>query len=365
MLGSEPQMGTGTARRLRVLKRIVVAGVLVGIAYGILLHLVAYDGTLVEAVTGALIGAIHGLLISLAIGALEIFGIRTRLGQIVEGAPFVVTLGVKGTVYGAILAIVNVVEPGTRALGLSPAVGRAQIVAVIFSVFVATAFIFVWQISRIVGGRTLQNWVLGHCHRPRLEQRFFLFIDVVGSTPLAERLGPDAVHQFLNRVFLLASDPIDDHGGEIYQYVGDEMVITWTEGNGAPGARPLRCFAAIEAALDKAAPEFAQLFGVAPRVRGALHAGSVIVGEVGGSKRDIVFHGDVMNTTARLEQVARELERRLVVSADAMSRLAGADSYPVEDLGERAVRGRARPIQVYAVKAVTNMAGRDSPVASR
>ncbi len=298
-------MRTGTARRLRVLRRIVIAGMLVGIAYGIVLHLVAYDPTLVEVVTGALIGAIHGLLISSAIGALEIFGIRTRLGQCVEGAPFVVTLGVKGTVYGAIVAIVNVVEPGTRAVGLSPAVGRMQMVAVIFSVVATTAFIFVWQISRIVGGRTLQNWVLGRYHRPRPEQRFFLFIDVVGSTPLAERLGPDAVHQFLNRVFLLASDPIDDYGGEIYQYVGDEMVITWTVLKGAPEARPLRCFAAIEAALEAAAPEFARLFGVAPRVRGALHA---------------------------------------------------------EDLGKRAVRGRANLIQVYAV---SSMADRDSPVASR
>ena len=99
------------------------------------------------------------------------------------------------------------------------------------------------------------------------------------------------------------------------------------------------------------------------RVRSALREGAVEgLGEVGGSKRDIVFHGDVMNTTSRLEQVARELERRLVVSADAMSRLAGADGYPVEDLGKRAVRGRANLIQVYAV---SSMADRDSPVASR
>jgi adenylate cyclase len=96
-----------------------------------------------------------------------------------------------------------------------------------------------------------------------------------------------------NRVFVLASDPVDDHRGEIYQYVGDEMVS----------------------------------------VRGALHVGPVIVGEVGGRKRDIVFHGDVMNTTSRLEQVARELDRRLVVSADAIGRVAGEEHYPLEDLG--------------------------------
>jgi adenylate cyclase len=61
-----------------------------------------------------------------------------------------------------------------------------------------------------------------------------------------------------------------------------------------------------------------------------------------------VFHGDVMNTTSRLEQVARELDRRLVFSADAVDRLAGADAYPLEDLGARVLRGRSSPIQVYA-----------------
>src|SRR5258708_32849443 len=94
-------------------------------------------------------------------------------------------------------------------------------------------------------------------------------MDVVGHTPLAERRGPDAVHQFLNRVFLLASDPIDDYGGEIYQYVGDEMVITWTVLKGAPEARPPRCLAAIDAAPEAAAPEFPRLFGVPPRLRWA------------------------------------------------------------------------------------------------
>ncbi|HXA95312.1 MAG TPA: hypothetical protein VN323_07125 [Candidatus Dormibacteraeota bacterium] len=70
---------------------------------------------------------------------------------------------------------------------------------------------------------------------------------------------------------------------------------------------------------------------------------------IGGRKRDIVFHGDVMNTTSRLEQVARELGRRLVVSADAIGRLAGAEAYPLEDLGARPLRGRSSPVQVYGV----------------
>jgi adenylate cyclase len=202
-----------------------------------------------------------------------------------------------------------------------------------------------------VGPRTLRNIVLGRYHRPRSEERFFLFVDIAGSTSLAERIGPAAVHRFLNSVFRLASGPIDDCGGEIYQYVGDEMVVTWTVAGGRGAARPIACLFAIRAALEEAAPEFEREFGVAPRVRAALHAGPVISGEIGGSKRDIVFHGDVMNTTARLEQATRDLGRSFLVSADALSRLTDTGGYAREALGPQALRGRAAPVEVYAVSA--------------
>ena len=312
-------MRRGTRRRLELLGRVVVAGMLVGSVYGALLNVTAF-GT---PNFGVQIGAIHGFLLSATIAWLQIFGTRSRPGRAVEQAPFLVTLLAKGLVYGSLIAFVNVVEPGTRLLHVPRGTGTLQVVSVLFSFGVTWAFIFMLQISQIVGQRTLRDWVLGRYHRPRREDRFFLFIDIAGSTTLAERIGPVAVHQFLSGVFLLAGDPVDDYGGEIHQYVGDEMVVTWLNEEGRPEARPIGCFAAIEAALDAAASDFVRRFGVAPRVRGALHYGLVVVGEVGGRKRDIVFHGDVMNTTSRLEQVARELDRSLVISADAWQRLAG------------------------------------------
>ena len=61
------------------------------------------------------------------------------------------------------------------------------------------------------------------------------------------------MHDFLNRVFQVASDPIDDHRGEVYQYVGDEVVITWLVAEGRTAARPIACFFAVKRALDAAA----------------------------------------------------------------------------------------------------------------
>jgi adenylate cyclase len=339
-------MRVGTRRRIGLLARVVIASTLLGIVYGSLLNIAAY-GT---PQFGIAIGAIHGFLISSVIGLLEIFGTRSRVGRVIEQAPFLVTLLVKLIIYGSIIAFVNIVEPGSRLLRVPLGTGTLQLVSVIFSLAATGGFIFMLQISQIIGQRTLRDWVLGRYHRPRREDRFFLFIDIAGSTALAERIGPVAVHQFLNAVFLQASDPVDDYRGEIYQYVGDEVVVTWLEKEGRPEARPIKCFTAIEAALEATAPDFMRDYGVAPRVRGALHFGPVVVGEVGGRKRDIVFHGDVMNTTSRIEQMARELDRTLLVSADAWRRLSAANQWAVEDLGAHQLRGRVNPVQVYALK---------------
>ena len=61
-------------------------------------------------------------------------------------------------------------------------------------------------------------------------------------------------------------------------------------------------------------------FGVVPRIRGSLHFGPVIVGEIGDIKRAIVFNGDVMNTAARLEELSRGVEGGFLSSRAAMER---------------------------------------------
>lgn len=192
--------------------------------------------------------------------------------------------------------------------------------------------------------------MIGRYHTPRIEERFFLFIDVRGSTGIAERLGPVGVHRFLNRVFALAADPVAESLGEIHQYVGDEVVVTWLATVASAHARPVACFFVIEQALRDAAPEFERTFGIVPRVRAALHAGEVITGEVGETKREIVFHGDVMNTMSRLEHVAGELDRRLLASIDAVTRLNGVERFNVEDVGPVTLRGKPSAIQVYSIE---------------
>jgi len=314
------------------------------------------------AILGGIGGLLNGVLLVVPVAAAEILLPPTRLGHALDRSPFLVSFVLKLLVYGIVIACVVGGRLGRRlaaalvppVLALDPAVtsyvlNRPAMQQMTITFLIVGVGILMLQVARLVGYRTLRDIAVGRYHRARAEERFFLFVDIAGSTALAERIGPDVVHRFLGEVFRLASDPIDEHGGEVYQYVGDEVVITWTVAEGHRRARPVACFFAIEQALEHASRDFDREFGAVPHLRAALHAGPVIAGEVGGRRRAIVYHGDVMNTTSRIEQATRDLERTFLVSDDALARLADLDGFTLEDLGLQQLRGRAGPVRVYAV----------------
>ena len=342
-------MREGTKRRVRIFGWVIATGTLVGIIYGSLIGWAGWG----QALIGGYIGAIHGIIISSAIGLLEIFAVRTTVGRKIERSPLVVTVLIKGFLYGAVITAVELSNLGDLVVSgkvADPMTTRAFTpISLAFSFGFTFIIIFILQVSRLIGSGTLKNLVAGRYHRPRMEDRFFLFVDLVGSTQIAETIGPLGIHRFLNRVFTIIADPVADHDGEIYQYVGDQIVITWLDAAGRQEARPLACFFAISSALTDAAKAFEERFGVAPAVRGALHAGPVVAGEVGVNRRSIVFHGDVMNVCARLEQVTRDMGCSFLASSDAIRRLNDKTSYNIRDRGSHTLRGRQSPMQVFEV----------------
>jgi adenylate cyclase len=206
-------------------------------------------------------------------------------------------------------------------------------------------------ITNLVGRRALLNFITGRYHAPVQENRFVLYVDIAGSTGLAERLGGVGIHRFLDRTFRLLTVAVVDNRGEVLNYVGDEVIVTWPEGSGSVDCRPLRCFVAMREALSRASGQFEREFGASPRIRGSLHFGPVIVGEIGDVKRAIVFNGDVMNTGARLEELSRGVEGGFLASRAAMARFNSAPPFAVRDLGQLPIRGRADGIDVVGLEA--------------
>ena len=140
-----------------------------------------------------------------------------------------------------------------------------------------------------------------------------MFLDIAGSTALAEQLGEVRVYDLITSFFFDIDRPIADHDGEVHAYVGDEVIVTWplsddTERN----ARSLRCFFAAQDTMADLAPAYTREFGVAPRFRAGIHAGPVVVSECGDTKRQIAYFGDTMNVAARLCEHSKATGEALV-----------------------------------------------------
>lgn len=205
-------------------------------------------------------------------------------------------------------------------------------------------------IRRMLGVRYLWAMTLGRYRRPRAEERIVAFMDLKGSTPLAERLGAERYHDFLNDVFFDVADPITESGGEVYQYVGDEIVVTWSAKRGIKNADCIAFLFAVEDALKRRHEAYMADYGAVPSLRGALHVGPLMVGEIGDLKRQIVMIGDTMNTAARIEGACRKFGRDYVASADLLRRVGQLPpGVKAETLGQVPLAGKVSELELFAL----------------
>jgi adenylate cyclase len=219
----------------------------------------------------------------------------------------------------------------------------------VFALAVAAIVTFVMQVRRMFGHGVFENFVLGRYHTPREETRVFLFLDLVGSTALAERLAGRHFLELLNRVYLHITEPIAEHGGEIHKYVGDEVIVTWRGDAGFVDANCVRCVFAIEDQITAMTAFYEDVFGHVPRFRSGLHFGPVVSGEIGDIKQEIAFLGDGMNTAARLVDLCRARDRECVASAAVLERLTLPEGVAAEPLGDITLRGKREALAVFAL----------------
>jgi adenylate cyclase len=332
--------------KLQMLAAVVAAGALSGVAFNI-----AQGRTLPSAIA---VGMAYGLLMTTALGVVELFVLGGPLRVWLSGLSFTISLLVRSVIYAAIIVVIQWLQLGELIAGVPQNMSsRTFWLGFIYSAVLSVVMNLVLGISNIVGHRSFLNFITGRYHTPVAENRFVLFVDIAGSTGFAERLGGIGIHRLLDRTFRLLTIAVTDYRGEVLNYVGDEVIVTWPERLGAIDCRPLRCFEAMREELSRASSEFEREFGAVPRIRGSLHFGSVIVGEIGDIKRAIVFNGDVMNTAARLEELSRNVDGGFLASRAAMQRFNSTPPFAVRDLGRLPIRGRADGIDVVGIDALT------------
>ena len=337
-------MNARLENKLRLLAAIIVVGTAAGLAVNFLQGRTSYASLVA--------GTAYGLLLSLTLGGVELFVLAGPMRDWLGRLSFTTSLIVRSAIYAAIILIIQGFSLGEVIAGLPVETSRAGFLSSLVSpAVIAVLMNLTFSIANIIGPRAFLNFITGRYHSPVEENRFILFVDIAGSTGLAERLGGLAIHRLLDRTFRVLTLAVVDYHGEVLNYVGDEVIVTWHERSGAIDCRPLRCFMAMRGELAQASGQFQQEFGVVPRIRGSLHFGPVIVGEIGDVKRAIVFNGDVMNTTARLEELSRSVDGGFLASRTAMERFSAKPPFAVRDLGRLPIRGRADGIDVFGIEA--------------
>jgi len=176
-------------------------------------------------------------------------------------------------------------------------------IAVAFSFFASLLVLSIFELTRLVGSRVLFNIALGRYRSPVREARVLMFLDLAGSTSLAEAMGELRVQSLLTRFFFDIDGAIVAHGGEVHAYVGDEVIVTWPLDDKMSGGRCVDCFFAIADTIAKKADSYRQEFGMVPGFRAGLHAGPVVISECGSSRRQLAYFGDTVNVTARLQEI--------------------------------------------------------------
>ena len=208
---------------------------------------------------------------------------------------------------------------------------------------------FMLQVNDKFGPGVLWKLITGRYHEPREEERIFMFLDLQSSTSIAERLGHRRFFELLRELYQDITRPITECAGEIYQYVGDEVVITWPPSRGLQDENCVRCFFLIETTIDAKRLEYERRFGVSPFFKAGMHVGSATVGEIGVVKKDIVFSGDVLNTTARIQAECNRYRVNLLASGDLIEQLRVRESFHAVPIGEIPLRGRAQPLALSVV----------------
>ncbi len=217
-----------------------------------------------------------------------------------------------------------------------------------FWLFVLTGTLITMFINDKYGPGELKKFLLGKYFHPKIEERIFMFLDLKDSTSIAEKLGEHKYFSFIQKVFKDVTPVLLDTKGEVYQYVGDEIVITWKIKNGIKDSNCIRCFQNIKNLLKKFGPIYEEQFGVVPEFKAGLHVGTAIVGEIGVIKRDIAYSGDVLNTAARIQSKCNEFGASLLLSEDLLSYF--PEGYlSLKSMGKVELRGKAEALSLYSL----------------
>ncbi len=202
-----------------------------------------------------------------------------------------------------------------------------------------------------IGFRKLGRVMMGYYQRPREEYLIFMFLDLQSSTEFAEKLGHEKYSYFIQDCFKKLTSPLLMTNGRIYQFVGDEVVVTWDASKIKNYKKAVDFFFLFKDELNENYSYFNEKYGLIPVFSASINVGKVMAAEVGEVKTELAFHGDVLNTAARIQKQCKPYKKELLVTKSFANVISNhQNGYQIEYVDKVQLKGKAKELDLFEVK---------------
>lgn len=210
-------------------------------------------------------------------------------------------------------------------------------------------FLFLKLADEKFGKGILINMLIGKYRTPTEEERIFMFIDLQSSTTIAEEIEHYKYSKLIQDCFFDLNKLVNRYDGEIYQYVGDEVVISWKHRKGLRQNNCIELYFAFNKLLKRRSKYYLKRYKLEPFFKAGVHGGKLIITEVGSIKKELAFHGDVINTTARIQDECNKYDEALLISEELLNKMKLKPKYTARVIGDLLLKGKQESLKIVAI----------------
>lgn len=297
-----------------------------------------------------IVGFISGFLT----GFFELFIYRQRLRKM----NFIVQMTVKSvsytiTVYFVIILALTIyleLTKSVNAQGLLDKFTDKELFIILAQAFKGSiVIVLLLHLDDLLGDGTFRRYMSGKYHKPHKQEMVFMFLDIKSSTKLAEELGDDKYYSLVDDFFHDISKPIIECDAEIYKYVGDEVIIMWPIEKAVESPNCIDLYFMIRHTIRRKREYYMNKYGLLPVFKAGMHGGMVVSALIGDIRKEIVYSGDVLNTSSRLEEICNDYNAELLISDSVYNKIKWTGRYNANSLGILQLKGKLKPVEVFSI----------------
>ena len=310
------------------LRSMVLIAIILGVLYGVTLGLIGYYLD-------------RNVFAKQALGKIIVFKTLTSLGVLI------LILALLRYVFFDPLISPSLQAPG---ITLNEESWRSLFYLLAMYYFFMTLVIsFINQVNKKYGPGILVPLLLGRYRDPKEEERIFMFMDLKSSTATAEELGHLKYSSFIRDCFSDINEVLYPFRAQVYQYVGDEIVVTWPESEGLKNHFCVEFYFACKRQFRDRSGYYMTNYGFLPNFKAGIHTGPVTTVEIGEVKRDIAYHGDTLNTAARIQSVCNEYNKNFLASKVILDKVGSHPNMQIQDLGMILLKGKTTKVGLVSI----------------